>query len=203
LSVKFKNIVFILTISFIGFHFIATYIFCLPDSYFPDPVNYYSRKYINPAFNQGWSMFAPDPPLKEKWTEFRWASDGEWKDWYRTDTLYQDEFHKYRITHHNNMHLMIQNASAYLWGESWKADNMPNSISDQYDGDSLAYLKESYGYLLSMHLVEQVIKNHCNTDLHTIDSLELRLKLRDPFIQTGKSSIDTSTYYFPIRTYSQ
>jgi len=143
-------------------------------------------------------MFAPEPPLKEKWTEYRWASDGNWNEWHRTDTLYQEAFHKYRITYHNNMHLMMQNASAYLWGEAWRSANMSDSDKEKYAKDSNAYLKESYGYQLSTHLVEQVIKNHCKVDLMDVDSLEIRLKLKEPFLTEGKEKLAVESYFFPI-----
>jgi len=107
-------------------------------------------------------------------------------------------FHKYRITYHNNMHLMMQNASAYLWGEAWRSANMSDSDKEKYAKDSNAYLKESYGYQLSTHLVEQVIKNHCKVDLMDVDSLEIRLKLKEPFLTEGKEKLAVESYFFPI-----
>lgn len=160
-------------------------------------VNYLGRRYMNPAFNQGWNLFAPNPPEKEKWTRYRYAVDGAWSDWHRTDTIYQDEFHQYRLTHHVKVHHVVQNASAHLWGEAWKAGQMAEDFYAEYQGDSVAYLKDAFGYNVSAHLIHSWEKNRGVS----MDSLQMQLILKDPFVLEGEEKIDTVIYDFPIKTY--
>ncbi len=171
----------------------------MPDRYFPEVVNVWTRYYINPAFNQGWTMFAPNPPTKEKWMEYRWASDGKWNEWHRADTLYERPYHLYRVTHHVKMHHIIQNSAAHLWGEAWKSTQMADKYYAEYEGDSLAYLYDSFGYLTCMHLTEKIIVNIHNVSKESIDSIDIRLILKDPFIMDDRAEIDSVYYEFPTK----
>lgn len=180
-------------------HFTASFVYCMPDRFFPNVLNIWSKKYINPAFNQGWTMFAPNPPLKEKWMEYRWAENGEWNNWHRADTIFQDEFHRYRVTHHLKMQHIVQNSAAHLWGEAWKSGQMANQFFEEYEGDSIAYLRDSFGYTTCMHLTEGLLKSQHVIDINNVDSLDIRLILKDPYVEEGKTEMDTIIYEFPAK----
>ncbi len=80
-------------------HFLATIVFLMPLSIPGVHFGSAAHRYIVPVFQQRWSLFAPDPPLRNVFLHFQCErADGEVGPWLDRASVLQQEHALYRFT---------------------------------------------------------------------------------------------------------
>ncbi len=85
--------------SVLAFHFLATIVFLMPLSILGVHFGGTANRYIVPFFQQRWSLFAPDPPLRNVFLHFQCEqANGNITPWLDRASVLQQEHASYRFT---------------------------------------------------------------------------------------------------------
>lgn len=145
---KNKTIFTLAALGFLVLHFTATFFYVAPLSWTGQRFKNYSNFYMLPLFHQGWSLFAPSPPMVNKKTNLTIVfPDGSQKE----EVLFSDfveSHHTYRagisgrfsLLRGNTMHTFYEN---YIHYQNYVKDPKKN----------LNYLKSSPGGKALKHLI--------------------------------------------------
>lgn len=158
------------------FHFLMTAIYVTPRKYFPKWVNNLSIGYMWPAFHQGWSLFAPEPPVQEKMLEFRIKTNGEWQPWISPGMKNLGDHEKMRPSRANISFRIEQNIAYWIWNEKEIAQGVKDHKGGDFDVEK--YLRPTRSYRAAVHYTTQWLKT--NYPDQTADSLDLRVKVGTP-----------------------
>lgn len=157
-------------------HFLFTLIHVIPDSYFPDTINRVVKNYMMPVFHQGWNLFAPDPPLKEKSMVFRVKTDQGWSEWLNPGAELLQQHDQCRLSNANIAFRLHQNAAYRLWEEHYRTEELSVFRSGFFDPEQ--HLLESRGYRSAKYYVSRYFSRQWKAQ--KVDTIQLRLLIDSP-----------------------
>lgn len=131
---------------------------------------------MTPVFHQGWNLFAPDPPLKEKTLTYRVKTAEGWSDWLNPGKELLAQHDQWRLSNANIAFRLHQNAAFRVWEEHFRAQE--NMASRGKDFDYREYVFNSRGYRTAkFYALGQFGRSHSGVE---VDSLQLRLLIDSP-----------------------
>jgi hypothetical protein len=107
----------IVLVLFFLFHIFCTLFYTLPDNFVPQSAYEYSKKYMTPLFDQGWSLFAPVPEVNKK-VYVRYCNKDNWSEWQEPFDPYLQAYQKNRISVSGKIVLAMNSTLHYLYAEN-------------------------------------------------------------------------------------
>lgn len=129
-----------------------------------------------PVFHQGWSLFAPEPPVREKSLQIRVKDKGQWQPWISPGTKNLQAHEGYRPSRANVLFRIEQNIAYWVWKEAETARGIYEAKGGEFDRDK--YLQHTRGYRAAVHYAGQWLET--NYAALSADSLDLRVFVRTP-----------------------
>jgi hypothetical protein len=146
----------------------------------------YTERYMEPAFYQGWSLFAPDVATWNCKVDYRVKRAGIWEEWHYTDEL-EEKSHP-KLT---EMSVKMGHYIGYLL-----KDNL------YFENGLAKYDKcEASGYYRMAYYMSIAHQNYVNSS--PWDSLQVRARMYFPE-KFGSAGADSTVFYdFPPRGINQ
>lgn len=151
-------------------HFLATLVFLMPLSIMGVHYGAPARSYIVPLFQQRWSLFAPDPPLRNVFLHFQCEQpDGSISPWMDRASVLQRKHASYRFTPESYLFRVDRAAIMTALGSRDEVfETIREKVEESGDEDLLARMQEAADARDSARLVQQrfvyrLVAEHCRS----------------------------------------
>lgn len=155
MTVRNKIIAGWIAFLFVIFHCTSIFIYASPSNRLVPALKSFVTPYVEPLFEQQWSMFAPCPVM-DGGISMKFYTKDDSTDWIRPakDAIF---WHRWtRITHDGEIALLESNLIHWV-----NADviDLNLSLNDPMPDDKIKFFKEGYSYVLLMRYAYGTAKN--------------------------------------------
>ena len=149
-------------------HFLATIVFLMPLSILGVHFGSVAHEYVVPIFQQRWSLFAPDPPLRNVFLHFQCEQEDDVvSPWLDRASVLQREHATYRFTPESYLFRIDRAAVLTAVGSKDAVfERVLEKVEEAGDADLLAKLQDAArardeARLVQQRFVYRLVAEHC------------------------------------------